>query len=64
MKRITFSLILKARKARVSKLGEQIRWSKKMANEHRIEEIEPGIIALGTAYVATLIGMIFWLAAA
>jgi len=45
-------------------LREQIRWSKKMANEHRIEEIEPSIIALGTAYAATLIGMIFWLAAA
>ena len=35
-----------------------------MANENRIEEIEPSVIALGAAYAATLIGMIFWLAAA
>jgi len=35
-----------------------------MANENRIEEIEPAVIALGATYAATLIGMIFWLAAA
>ena len=35
-----------------------------MENENRIEEIEPGVIALGATYAATLIGMIFWLAAA
>ena len=34
-----------------------------MPNENHIEEIEPGVIALGAAYAATLIGMIFWLAA-
>jgi len=44
-------------------LGEQTRWSKKMTDNNRIEEIEPGVVALGTAYAAALIGMIFWLAA-
>jgi len=34
-----------------------------MTDENRIEELEPGVVALGAAYAATLIGMIFWLAA-
>jgi hypothetical protein len=37
-------------------------WSKTMTNDNHIEEIEPGVMALGAAYAATLISMIFWLA--
>ena len=33
-----------------------------MTSEHYIQEIEPGVVALGAVYAATLIGMIFWLA--
>lgn len=34
-----------------------------MTNDNYIEEIEPVVIALGAAYAATLISLIFWLAA-
>jgi len=44
-------------------LGKWFGWSKTMTNDNRIEEIEPGMIALGAAYAATLIIMICWLAA-
>jgi len=33
-----------------------------MPNENRIQEIEPGVIALGAAYATTLISLILWLA--
>ena len=31
-----------------------------MNNEERYQEIEPGFMVLGSAYAASLIGMIFW----
>jgi len=34
-----------------------------MNDENRIENIEPSVLALGAAYAATLLGMIFWMAA-
>jgi hypothetical protein len=34
-----------------------------MNHEENIQEIEPGILVLGAAYAASLIGMIFWLSA-
>lgn len=34
-----------------------------MTNDDYIEEIEPGVAALGAVLAATLIGLIIWLAA-
>ncbi len=34
-----------------------------MITEDRIEEIEPGVFAVGAVYAAALISMIFWMAA-
>jgi hypothetical protein len=36
---------------------------RKMIDEKNNEEIEMSVLALGTAYAASLIGMIYWLAA-
>jgi len=44
-------------------LGNKLVGAKKMTNDNYIEEIEPGVVALGAAYAATLISLIFWLAA-
>ena len=35
-------------------------WSKEMNHDERYQEIEPGVLVLGTAYAASLMGMIFW----
>jgi seryl-tRNA(Sec) selenium transferase len=35
-------------------------WSKEMNQDERYEEIETGVLVLGAAYAASLIGMIFW----
>jgi hypothetical protein len=59
----TIPPVIRAIKARAYKPGETDRWSKTMYDENRIEEIEPGVLALGAAYAATLLGMIFWMAA-
>lgn len=34
-----------------------------MENENSIQDIEPSVLALGAAYAASLIGMIFWMVA-
>lgn len=36
---------------------------RKMIDQNNNEEIETSVLALGTAYAASLIGMIYWLAA-
>ena len=41
-------------------------WNKNMdheIHEARYQEIEPGILVLGAAYAASLLGMIFWVMA-
>lgn len=35
-------------------------WSKEMNQEERYQEIETGVLVLGAAYAASLLGMIFW----
>jgi hypothetical protein len=35
-------------------------WSKEMNQDERYQEIETGVLVLGAAYAASLIGMIFW----
>ena len=34
-----------------------------MNHDERYQEIEPGVMVLGAAYAASLIGMIFWVIA-
>ena len=34
-----------------------------MNQDARYQEIEPGVLVLGAAYAASLIGMIFWVVA-
>jgi len=36
-------------------------WSKEMNQEERYQEIETGVLVLGVAYAAWLIGMILWI---
>ena len=33
-----------------------------MRDENQIQEIEPEVVVVGSAYAATLLGLIFWLA--
>ena len=35
-------------------------WSEEMNQDERYQEIETGVLVLGAAYAASLIGMIFW----
>jgi hypothetical protein len=59
----TIPPVIQAATARAYKPGGTDRWSKTMNDENRIENIEPSVLALGAAYAATLLGMIFWMAA-
>lgn len=62
MNKTTIPSILWAATARTFKPGETTSWRKTMITEDRIEEIEPGVAALGAVYAAALISMIFWMA--
>lgn len=35
-------------------------WSRVMNQEERYQELETGVLVLGAAYAASLLGMIFW----
>jgi hypothetical protein len=47
---------------RIKSWDQELR-KKKMTDEKHIQEIETSVLALGTAYLATLLGMIYVLAA-
>lgn len=51
-------LIEKAAKASNESTDERI-----MSGDDRTEELEPGVLALGAAYIAILLMLIVWLAA-